>query len=92
LDRYRVVVNAISNALAARQGQAMMANMPKADTSNLTAEQKARVRANAEEMKNALGNPFKDLPSDVATALEPRAAALDSLRMLVVGTRLKAAQ
>jgi hypothetical protein len=92
LDRYRTIVDAISSALAARQGQAMMANMPKADTTNLTAEQKARVRESADQMKNAFGNPFKDLPSDVATALEPRAAALDSLRMLVVGTRLKAAQ
>jgi len=91
-DRHRTVVNAISNALAARQGQAMMANMPKADTTTLTAEQKAQVRENAAQMKNAFGNPFKDLPSDVATALEPRAAGLDSLRMLLVGTRLKAAQ
>ena len=92
VDRYRTIVNAISGALAARQGQAMMANMPQPDTSTLTAEQKAQVRKNAEEMKNAFGNPFKDLPADVASALEPRAAALDSLRMLVVGTRLKAAQ
>ena len=92
VDRYRTIVNAISGALAARQGQAMMANMPQPDTSSLTAEQKAQVRKNAEEMKNAFGNPFKDLPPDVASALEPRAPALDSLRMLVVGTRLKAAQ
>ncbi|MDF2771245.1 MAG: hypothetical protein K0S86_738 [Geminicoccaceae bacterium] len=92
VDRYRTIVNAISGALAARQGQAMMANMPQPDTSTLTAEQKAQVRKNAEEMKNAFGNPFKELPADVASALEPRAAALDSLRMLVVGTRLKAAQ
>src|SRR5687768_662724 len=92
VDRYRTVVNAISSALAAFQGQSMMANMPAPDTASLTAEQKAQVRKSAEEMKTAFGNPFKDLPSDVAKALEPRAAALDSLRMLVVGTRLKAAQ
>jgi hypothetical protein len=92
VDRYRTIVNAISSALAARQGQAMMANMPQPDTTDLTAEQKEQLRKNAEEMKNAFGNAFKDLPADVASALEPRAAALDSLRMLVVGTRLKAAQ
>ena len=90
-SRYRRIDAMIGQVLSARMmSEATQKDRAKAamDTANMTPEVRARVRESLAQMDSAWGDPFKDLPSDAAAALRPRAAQLDTLRWTLIAARM----
>ena len=92
VDRYRTLNNTMNQVLGARQMGAVMQKQTKdMDTTNLTPEQRARVREGMAQANAAWGDPYKDLAPDVATVVKQRADQLDSLRQQLLKVRFQAA-
>ena len=92
VERYRAINGVMDRVLGARQMGAAMQKQAKAmDTTGLSAEDRARVREGMAQAHAAFGDPYKDLPPDVAAVVKRRADQLDALRAQLLKLRFQAA-
>ena len=93
VQNYERLVDAVDEVLGKLEMRAATAPMlADADTTSLSAEQRAGLRSAIADMEAAWGDPYAGLDPAVARALEARADAFAGLRAELVGLQIQLAR